>query len=194
MSDDAHRLQPRRAVSTDVPAIRRLIDDSVRGLSRGYYTDAQIESALVHVFGVDTQLIHDGSYFVIDAGAELAAAGGWSKRRTLYGGDQFKETADPLLDPAVDAARIRAFFVHPSWTRRGLARRLFDACLVAARAEDFRHFELGATLPGVPLYEALGFVAIEEQAARMPDGESLPLIRMRRAIDASAGNTDRSLR
>src|SRR6476646_2821457 len=139
----------RAATRADVAAIRRLIDASVRGLSTEHYTARQIESALQYVFGVDTQLIDDGTYFVVDAGDELAAAGGWSRRKTLYGGDQFKATSDPLLDPAVDAARIRAFFVNPSWTRRGLARRLFEICEDAARREGFRAFELGATLPGI---------------------------------------------
>ena len=173
---------PRRATHADVVAIRRLIDLSVRGLSTAHYTPRQIDSALQYVFGVDTQLIDDGTYFVIEGGEELAAAGGWSRRRTLYGGDQFKATSDPLLDPAVDAARIRAFFVHPSWARRGLARRLFEICEDAARREGFRSLELGATLPGVPLYEALGFVAAEPQVAAMPSGDELPLVRMIRPI------------
>ena len=172
----------RAATRADVAAIRRLIDASVRGLSTAHYTERQIDSALQYVFGVDTQLIDDGTYFVIEGDDVLAAAGGWSRRKTLYGGDQFKATSDPLLDPAFDAARIRAFFVHPSWARRGLARRLFEICEHAARREGFRAFELGATLPGVPLYEALGFVAAEPQAAAMPDGEELPLVRMIRPI------------
>jgi GNAT superfamily N-acetyltransferase len=173
----------RVATHADVPAIRRLIDASVRGLSSAHYSERQIESALRHVFGVDTQLIDDQTYFVVEGDAALAAAGGWSRRRTLYGGDQFKEHADPLLDPAVDAARIRAFFVDPSWARRGLARRLFETCEAAARREGFTAFELGATLPGVPLYEALGFVAVEPQVAKMPNGDELPLVRMMRALE-----------
>lgn len=173
----------RLARPDDVPAIRRLIDASVRGLSTPHYTSAQIDSALRHVFGVDTQLIADGTYFVFDGGEELAAAGGWSRRATLYGGDQLKTGADPLLDPSVDAARIRAFFVHPSWTRRGLARLIFEACLDAARRDGFRLFELAATLPGEPLYSALGFTLAERYAAHMPDGEVLPLARMTRPIE-----------
>ena len=184
MTPDA--LTIRLATPDDVPRIRALIDDSVRGLSAGYYTPAQIESALVHVFGVDTQLIADGTYYVVDAGEEIAASGGWSRRATLYGGDQFKEAADPLLDPSSDPARIRAFFVHPNWTRRGLARRLFDECRRAALAERFRHFDLGATLPGEPLYAALGFSALERRIVRMPDGEELALIHMRCAIAPAA--------
>jgi GNAT superfamily N-acetyltransferase len=184
MTADAPPL--RLALPGDGPRIRALIDASVRGLSAGYYTPAQVESALVHVFGVDTQLIADGTYFVVDGGDEIAASGGWSRRATLYGGDQFKTTADPLLDPSKDPARIRAFFVHPNWTRRGLARRIFDECRRAALAEGFTHFDLGATLPGEPLYAALGFTPIERQSVRMPDGEELALIHMRCAIDSAA--------
>jgi GNAT superfamily N-acetyltransferase len=146
------------------------------------YTPEQVESALVHIFGVDTQLIVDGTYFVIEADGEMAASGGWSRRRTLFGGDQHKSHDDPLLDPSSEPAKIRAFFVHPAWARRGLARRLFDECRNAARAEGFQRFELGATLPGVPLYRALGFEALETIDVAMPDGVSMPVIRMSMAI------------
>src|SRR3712207_5085980 len=123
----------RHATDADLPALRALIAASVRGLSAGYYTPEQAESALVHVFGPDTQLIADGTYYVAEADGALVAAGGWSRRRTLYGGDQTKAGADPLLDPATEPARIRAFFVHPAWARRGLGRALFAHCLAAAR-------------------------------------------------------------
>jgi N-acetylglutamate synthase and related acetyltransferases len=174
----------RAATPADVPALQRLIADSVRALSVGYYSDRQIESALRYVFGVDTQLIADGTYFLIEEeDAGIAAAGGWSRRATLYGGDQHKTSAqDPHLDPATDAARIRAFFVHPRYVRRGLARRLYETCQAAARAAGFHAFELGATLPGVPLYEALGFTAVERADAVMPDGVVLPIVRMSRPI------------
>lgn len=174
----------RAATPADLPALRRLIEASVRGLSVGYYSDQEIESALRYVFGVDSQLIADGTYFLIEGeGGDIAAAGGWSRRATLYGGDQHKTSShDPLLDPATDAARIRAFFVHPRYARRGLARRVFEACHDAARRAGFRAFELGATLPGVPLYEALGFTAHERVDAVMPDGVVLPVVRMSRPI------------
>jgi GNAT superfamily N-acetyltransferase len=110
------------------------------------------------------------------------ACGGWSRRRTLYGGDQHKALEDPPLDPATEPARIRAFFVHPAWVRRGLGRLLFDACHAAARDAGFRAFELMATLPGRPLYATLGFTAVEPVVESMPDGVPLPLVRMRRAI------------
>src|SRR5919199_2074615 len=120
--------QLRPATPADVPALHALIAASVRGLSASFYTAAQIESALEHMFGVDSQLIADGTYYVVEAGATLVAAGGWSARRTLFGGDQWKGVEDPRLDPNTEPARIRAFFVHPAWARRGLARRLFAAC------------------------------------------------------------------
>jgi len=176
----------RLATTADLPALRALIERSARELSVGFYTPAQIEGALVHVFGVDTQLIADGTYYVIADAGSIAAAGGWSRRRTLFGGDQMKDAADPLLDPATEPARIRAFFVHPQWTRRGLARQLFDACATAAREHGFTHLELAATLPGIPLYEALGFAAIEPVNHAMPDGVVLPVVRMRRALGSDS--------
>ena len=173
----------RLATHDDLPVLTRLIDASVRELSRGYYTPEEIESGLTYVFGVDTQLIDDGTYYVIELDGEIAAAGGWSRRDTLFGGDQRKAADDPLLDPAVDAARIRAFFVHPRYTRRGLGRAMFDTCLAAARQHGFKRFELAATLPGEPLYTALGFTRVEHTPVALPDGRTLPLTRMSRPIE-----------
>jgi GNAT superfamily N-acetyltransferase len=175
----------RTATMADVPALQELIELSVRGLSTGHYTPEQIDAALNEVFGVDTQLIADGTYYVVDGSSVPAGAGGWSARRTLFGGDQMKQTEDPRLDPAVDAARIRAFFVHPDWARRGLARKLYETCERAASVAGFRRFELMATLPGEPLYDALGFTAIEHVSLRMSNGVAVPLVRMGRHIDQS---------
>jgi GNAT superfamily N-acetyltransferase len=173
----------RPATLADLPALYALIDRSVRGLNADRYTAEQVESALLHVFGPDTQLIADRTYFVVEApDGSLAAAGGWSRRRTLYGGDQAKGAEDPLLDPAVDAARIRAFFVDPAFARRGLARQLYERCEWEAIAAGFSAFELGGTLPGVPLYEALGFVAIGRADTVMPNGVRLPIVRMRKLL------------
>jgi GNAT superfamily N-acetyltransferase len=173
----------RLATSADIPALGRLIGESVRGLSVGYYTSLQIESALRHVFGPDTQLIADQTYYVAeDEPGELIAAGGWSRRRTLFGGDQMKGTTDPLLDPATEAARLRAFFVHPAWARRGLGRRLFERCAEDAVRAGFRTLELVATLPGEPLYLALGFAPLERRLVALPDGEPLPVVRMTRPL------------
>jgi GNAT superfamily N-acetyltransferase len=172
----------RVATIADIPALQALIARSVRGLSAAYYTSVQIEAALAAVFGVDTQLIADGTYYVIDSATGAAAAGGWSYRRTLYGGDQMKDATDPQLDAATEPARIRAFFVHPDWARRGLARELYAECARAARAAGFRSFELMATLPGEPLYSALGFSALERTIVPLGDGVELPLVRMARPI------------
>ena len=180
-------METRIATMKDVPALNSLIAISARELSAGFYTPRQIEALLTHVFGVDTQLITDGTYFVID-GVDAAdgpvAAGGWSARRTLYGGDQTKGGEDLRLDPSVDAARIRAFFVHPRWARRGLGRRLYAECERAARAANFRSFELMSTLPGEPLYVALGFSAVERLTVLLAGDVEVPLVRMQRRIDS----------
>jgi GNAT superfamily N-acetyltransferase len=184
VSGESYRL--RLAQSTDVPALEALIDASVRGLGEGYYTPAEIDAGLRFVFGVDSQLVQDGTYFLIERDAVPVACGGWSGRRTLFGGDQHKSGADDRLDPRVDAARIRAFFVHPDHARRGLGRRLYEACAEAAMARRFTVFELMATLPGRPLYAALGFEVLEPVAVPTPAGVPLPCIRMRRTIGPGA--------
>ena len=168
----------RQATMADVPAINELIATSVRQLSAGFYTSAQIDAALSGVFGADTQLVADGTYYVINAEVGLAAAGGWSGRRTLFGGDQTKKGEDPPLDPRSEPARIRAFFVHPGHTRRGLARRLYTECERAALAAGFRRFELMATLPGEPLYVALGFTPIDRMVLPLADGEEIRFVHM----------------
>lgn len=173
----------RFATPADVPPLRGLIEQSVRGLSDGYYTPSQVESALRYVLGPDTQLIADQTYYVVETEAgELVAAGGWGKRRTLHGGDQMKPADDPPLDPATDAARIRAFFVHPAWARRGLGRTLFERCAADAAAAGFRALELTATLPGEPLYLALGFAPHERSEVALPDGQVLHVVRMTREL------------
>ena len=176
----------RLATFHDVPELESLIDVSVRRLSVGLYTPSQTEAALVHIFGVDSQLIEDGTYYVIANNETLVAAGGWSGRQTLFGGDQAKRETDAMLDPATMPARIRAFFVHPDWTRRGFARQIFAECEAAASARGFRSFELAATLPGVPLYSALGFVALEDIPVPLPGNLVLPCVRMRRPINGSS--------
>ena len=157
----------RRATPADVPVLTGLIDASVRGLQAGDYTPAQIDGALRTVYGVDTQLIADGTYFVVeDAGGTIAGCGGWSKRKTLYGGDVFRAREDSLLDPRCDAARIRAFFVHPERARRGIGAMILEAWESAAVAAGFRRLEMGATLTGVPFYRAKGYRAVEDLRSR----------------------------
>jgi GNAT superfamily N-acetyltransferase len=179
---EGERFRTRVARRDDIPHIERLIERSVRELSVGHYDGAQIESALRFMFGVDSQLVDDGTYHVIEADGVLAAAGGWSRRRTLFGGDQWKHGADDPLDPTREPARIRAFFVDPAWSRRGLGRSLFEACLRDALAAGFRRLELMATRPGEPLYRALGFAAEERIELTLPDGVRVPLVRMSRTI------------
>jgi len=173
----------RLATPDDLPALRELIPASVRSLSQGFYTPAQIESAIRYVFGADTQLIEDGTYFAAEAeGGEVVGCGGWSRRRTLYGGDQMKDADDPLLDPRTEAARIRAFFVHPGWARRGVASAIMRACRDAAAQAGFQRLELMATLPGEPLYRAFGFEPLERVETPLPDGVRVPFVRMDRPI------------
>jgi len=174
----------RLATPADLPALHALVPRAVRGLSAGRYDARQIESAIRHVFGPDSQLIADGTYFVVEADGAIVACGGWSRRRTLYGGDQAKAADDPPLDPAVDAARIRAFFVDPAWARRGLGSLLLRASTDAARVAGFRTLELVATLPGEPLYRANGFAVVERLVDVLPDGVPLPVVRMRRDVVA----------
>jgi N-acetylglutamate synthase-like GNAT family acetyltransferase len=172
----------RQATTRDIPEIKILIPESVRALSAGYYTPQQMESAIKHIFGVDTQLIEDGTYYVADAGGVIAGCGGWSKRSTLFGGDQMKGNVDNLLDPTRDAARIRAFFVHPGWARKGIGRRIIETCQAAARQQGFSKMELVATLPGEPLYEALGYIVTRRFEVPMADGEVLPVASMMKAL------------
>jgi len=173
----------RLATTHDIAQLAQLIQVSVRGLGIQQYSPQQIESALQYVFGVDTQLINDATYFVAetstpDASVVIAGAGGWSRRKTLYGGDQAKREPDQFLDPAIDAARIRAFYVHPDWSRRGIGRRLMQACEVAARQAGFTQLELMATLTGEALYFSNGFVAVDHVDIDMPDGVKLPVVKM----------------
>ena len=178
----------RKAVTADVPVLRRLIEASVWELQAEDYTDAQMEGALESVYGVDSQLIADGTYLVAEmeeAGSAkpiIVACGGWSKRKTLYGGDQFAGREDSLLDPARDPAKIRAFFVHPSWARRGIGGLILEACESAAREAGFTRLEMGATLSGVAFYRAKGYAALENLEVRLSNGEVLPIVRMAKEI------------
>jgi GNAT superfamily N-acetyltransferase len=182
----------RLAEARDIPSLRQLIEASVRGLQAEDYSPAQLENALRSVYGVDTQLISDGTYFAAeatDASAEkfpaaplLVGCGGWSKRKTLFGGDQYAGREDSLLDPAKDAAKIRAFFVHPAWARRGIGGKILEACEAAAGAAGFRRLEMGATLTGVPFYRAKGYVELEAAEAPLGNGLTLPIVRMGKSV------------
>jgi GNAT superfamily N-acetyltransferase len=176
----------RQAVPADISVLPALIDASVRGLQAAEYTPAQIEGALQTVYGVDRQLIADGTYYVVEAEAkpEIFGCGGWSKRKTLFGGDHWTGREDSMLNPQHDAAKIRAFFVHPDWARRGIGSMILEACERAAAAAGFTRFEMGATLTGVPLYRARGYVALENLEVPLKNGESLTVIRMEKRLGA----------
>jgi GNAT superfamily N-acetyltransferase len=196
----------RLATEEDIPALHALIEASVRGLQAGDYTQAQIDGALGTVLGLDTQLIRDGTYFVAEevgdgeehtSGAEapasfvgsgvgaealtwqtLAGCGGWSKRKTLFGADRGPGREPELLDPATDAAKVRAIFVHPRFVRRGLGTLILARVEAEARAAGFRRYEMGSTLTGVPLYRLKGYVEVERIAVPLKNGEALPVVKM----------------
>lgn len=169
----------RRATAADIPAIGALIEASVRGLGPPHYDARQVESSLAHLFGVDTAMIEDGTYLVIEEEGEIVACGGWSRRRTAFGGDRATPWRDAALrDPATDAAVLRAFFVHPDHTRKGLGRHLVEAGEEAARAAGYARFELVSTLPGLPLYRTLGYREVEPLDVELPDGVIIETVRM----------------
>jgi GNAT superfamily N-acetyltransferase len=168
----------RKATLADREAISRLIAESARGLSREHYTDAQIEMAIASVFGVDTDLIDDGTYFVVEQAGTLIGCGGWSRRKALYGGDQFTNREAGMLDPGTDPARIRAFFVHPGHARKGVARTMLAVCEDEARAHGFRALELMATLPGIKFYEANGYSRSGDFDLELADGVKIELVPM----------------
>ena len=180
--------QLRKASLTEAPAIGALIARSARELSGNDYTPAQIEGALAGAFGVDTALIRDQTYFVVvaDTGA-LVACGGWSKRRTLFGSDTRAERDDGWLDPRVDAAKVRAFFVDPAHVRRGLGRLILEHSEAEAVRSGFSRFELMATLPGRRLYERCGYTAREPVSYPLPGGERITFVPMWKAVD-NVGN------
>jgi len=172
----------RKANPDDREAIELLIAESARGLSREDYSERQIESAIRAVFGVDTDLIVDGTYFVADNSGMLVGCGGWSKRRTLLGGDRFASRDSSELDPKVEAAKIRAFFVHPKYARRGLGRALLSLCESEARDNGFRSIELMATLPGLKLYRACGYEGSERVEYEIGEGASIEFVPMRKEL------------
>jgi GNAT superfamily N-acetyltransferase len=169
-------LTHRLALREDVPALTRLMEAAIAELLKPYLDEAQIAASRL-IMGLDTQLIEDGTYFVIEEEGRLAGCGGWSRRATLYGGDATAGRNAALLDPAKDAARVRAMYTHPDFTRRGVGRLILKLCEDAARAEGFTRAELMATMAGEPLYRACGYVEIERVEER-PGGVPVPLVLM----------------
>jgi GNAT superfamily N-acetyltransferase len=172
----------RLATEEDIPALHALIEASVRGLQAGDYTPAQIEGALGTVLGLDTQLIADRTYFIAEPrhgeDGVLAGCGGWSRRKTLFGADRGPGRTPELLDPMVDAAKVRAIFVHPDFARRGLGSLILATVEEAAREAGFQRFEMGSTVTGVPLYRLKGYVEVERIAVPLGNGEALPVVKM----------------
>lgn len=173
-------LTSRLATRGDVPLLVPLIDAAIAELQRGFLTERQIQSSRA-IMGIDTLLIDDGTYFVVESDGQLAGCGGWSRRATLYGGDHSSGRDAALLDPAVDAARVRAMYTHPSFARRGVGRLILSLCETAAAAEGFTSVELMATLSGLPLYEAAGFEAVE-RTEDPAGGTPVPLVKMRKTL------------
>ncbi len=178
--------RPRLAREDDIPALEALIAVSVRALQAPYYSSAQMEAALGAVFGVDRQLIRDGTYLVVECDGQIAGCGGWSKRRSLYGGDGHRAGLDPELDPKRDAARVRAFFVHPAWARRGIGRSIMIACERAIIESGFRTVDIVATLAGEPLYASFGYAVVEHYDIAMVNSLTLPVVRMTKSMERGA--------
>lgn len=172
------RIRP--AATADLPALNELIPRSVRALSGDCYNETEIESSIRYAFGVDTQLISDGTFFIAEMEGAIAGCGGWSWRRKIYGGDQVATDSETPLNPSIEAARIRAFFVDPSYARRGVGSAILRACARAAGGAGFRRLELLGTLPGERLYRVFGFEVLAYEDFTLPDGVIVRWVRMAR--------------
>src|ERR1700750_2529451 len=172
----------RQAKMEEREAIQQLIAESARLLSREHYSDAQIEAAIETIFGVDTDLIEDGTYFVVEIDEQLAGCGGWSKRKTLFGGDQYSSRDTAYIDPETEPAKIRAFFVHPDHARKGVARALVSRCENEARAQGYRALELLSTLPGIEFYKSCGFVETGNFELDLTESVKLEFVPMRKEL------------
>lgn len=186
----------RLAREDDVAALEQLIPLSVRSLQAAHYSPAQMEAALGPVFGVDRQLICDGTYFVAEQGGDIVGCGGWSKRTSLFGGDGARDEPDAELNPMRDAARVRAFFVHPDFARRGIGRSILLACERAIHGARFRSIDLVATMAGEPLYAACGYTVVQRYEIALSGGLFLPAVRMtkRLSVHSDALDIDGGLR
>ncbi len=175
----------RAATLEDIPQLQELIAQSARALAREHYSSEQIEAALGSAWGVDTQLIRDKTYFVVVESGAIIACGGWSKRKALFGADAMARGEPELLDPARDSARIRAFFVHPAWARRGIGTSLLQKCETEAGDAGFRSLELVATLPGQRLYERFGYRSLGAREYPLPKGLAITFVPMRKDFQAA---------
>lgn len=175
-------LTHRLATRDDLPSLRPLVDAAIDELQREVLDPEQIAASHT-IMGVDTTVVDDGTYFVVELGGRIAGCGGWSRRATLYRGERSARCRDDLLDPRADAARVRAMYTHPRFARRGVGRFVLGLCEAAAAADGFRRLELMATLAGLPLYEACGFEAVEHVVVTS-SGVDIPLVRMTKPIGA----------
>jgi N-acetylglutamate synthase-like GNAT family acetyltransferase len=178
----------RLAREDDIQTLEVLIPLSVRSLQASFYSSAQMEAALGPVFGVDRQLISDGTYFIVERSGHIVGCGGWSRRRAVFGGDRARTQADSSLDPERDPARIRAFFVHPDWARRGIGRSILSACESAICAAGFRDAVLVATLAGEPLYASFGYTVAERYMVPLTESLALPVVRMAKSFNSNDRN------
>ncbi len=172
----------RKAVRADIPAIEQVMRASVLGLGASFYDPQQVVSAAAHITVPDDQLIDDGTFFVVEEAGRIIACGGWSKRRKLYTGSAEQARIEGMLDPATDAARIRAMFVDPAFARRGLGRLILEISEADAMRAGFTRLELMATLPGVPLYKACGYEEVEPATIDLADGVKLGGVMMRKSV------------
>lgn len=173
----------RKATIEDQTEIERLIAESVRGLSREDYNKQQIELSIKTVFGIDTELILDETYFVAEADGKIVGCGGWSKRKTLYGASRYNFSRDSeKLDPETDAAKIRAFFIQPDWARKGIGTAILEACETEAKSFGFQSAEMMSTLPGVKLYSVCGYQGDERVGVPIGEGVEITCIRMRKNL------------
>lgn len=176
----------RKAEDQDIAQLHELIACSVHGLMTEAYEEKQLGAALGVWLGVDSQLIVDGTYFVVETEERgqraLVGCGGWSKRKTPFGSDHRPDREDALLDPRIDAAKVRAFFVHPDWARRGIGTMILRECEQAARDAGFSRCEMGATLSGVPFYRSHGYLGDERIELSLANGETLPILKMTKSL------------
>jgi GNAT superfamily N-acetyltransferase len=190
MDATTYAIEIRPATEPDIPQLRELIELSVRRLQAGDYTPAQIEGALGHALGLDTQLVADRTYFIAEirdahGAVHMVACGGWSNRKTLFGSDGGPNRQSELLDPKIDAAKIRAIFVHPDFARRGIGSLILKHCEDVAAAAEFTRLEMGSTLTGVPLYKVKGYMEREQINIPLPNGEVLPVVKMTKTLTAA---------
>lgn len=181
MESSVSVLSLRLATPEDMPVLSALMDRAIGELLQAFLPPEGVKASF-EIMGLDTQLIADGTYFVVEDAGEIAGCGGWSRRATLFGGDHSAGRDAAMLDPKVDAARVRAMYTHPDHTRKGVGRIVLDACEAAARAEGFERVEMAATMGGVPLYRACGYHDIEPFEAVTSTGYRVPLIRMGKAL------------